>query len=169
MLGFAPFVPVFAFLGFRDDQLVYDSMLKSIKPIEKKYQVYTVGTGLDGGSEGEGFRVLSITLERRGEKMKKEEARKLIVAVVDEFIVELNKDVKIKPYLKDFPLSYNNVEVTIVNYDDSGADVYNPFIESMTADSGNICYGILELNSNKYASREKETFEQASAIVKGVH
>lgn len=169
LLGCAPLVPLFAFLGFRDDQLVYDSMLKSIKPIERKYQISSVGTGITAGGEGEGFKVLSITLQRCGKKMGKEEARELIISVVDEFIAELNKDVTIKPFLKDFPLSYKNVDVTIVNYDELGADVYHPFIGGITAVAGSILYNTHEPNSYKDASREEETYEQASAIVKGVH
>lgn len=165
LVYFVSIGPLHAFFGISNDELIYNSMLKSIKPIEKRHRISSSGLGV-AGTTREGVRLLRISLERRGKKLTKEEARKLMLSIIEEFVDGMNRDPKFKSNISDYPISDKSLSIILINFDESGMDVYHPFIGEITF-AGCISYNTYQPNSYNEVSKEEETYEEALAIVKG--
>ena len=55
-------------------------------------------------------------------------ARKLFVNSVEGLVTEINKDVKIRPYLHEYPFTHHNAEVKISFYGQDNRFVIKPYI-----------------------------------------
>lgn len=147
-----------------NDQLVYSSMINAIKPSEKKYNMERCGIG---GAYDKGFHSLDLTLNRYGKKLTKEEARRIIIDCVDSFIDILNHDEKIRSELRDSPISVKNVSLIIINYETNKSDVFHPYINGISFINGKIIYYTRDpKNKYKFISEERESYEEALAILR---
>src|ERR1700733_3341819 len=98
---------------------------KEGKRLGKKYGMSMCGIG--GGIEDKIW-LMSFAYQRFGSPLSEMEARKLIVAVVDDFLIELNNNKKMEPYLRDIPFTSKNVDIGIFNYTPTHHDYYHPYI-----------------------------------------
>lgn len=147
-----------------EDQLVYSIMIKAIKPLEIEYNMERCGIG---GAYDKGFHSLDLMLCRYGDKLTKNEARRIIIDCVNKFIQSINQDKKIQSQLKDYPITVKNVSLIIVNYDKNKNDVFHPYINGISFNNGEIIYTTRDPNNKyKFVSEEIETYEEALSIVK---
>lgn len=148
-----------------NDSFVYAKMSKAIRPLNKKYHMSSCGIG---GTWDDGFTSLELMLDRHGDKLTKDQARELIIDCAQTFISSMNKETKISPHLKNFPITFKNVSLIIINYDYSGNYVTYPYISSisLTSDSGYISYKMVDpIDHCKFVSRETESYDEALNIL----
>lgn len=158
------FTPLYFMHATSSDQIVYAAMRKAIKPLEKKYHLSSCGIG---GAYKEGYKSLNLMLSRDGDSLNKEQARRLIIACLEEYINNLNADIKIKPYMKEFPISFKSITLTILNHDKFHNEIYHPSIGGIGFNAGEIIYTTYDPNDiYTYSSEETETYEEALAILK---
>jgi hypothetical protein len=97
---------------------------------------------------------MSLDFQRYGPPLTEEEARKLIISCLDDYLAVVNKDEDIRSYLKNYPFTPKNIDLGIFNYYPDRTDVYHPYIGTVTAREGKISYYTDEPNKLKYYSKK---------------
>ena len=99
--------------------------------------------------------------------LTEDEARKLIISAVDDYLESVNHDEVLRPHLRDYPFTPKNLELTIYNYEEDGKDIYYPFNHVVNNREGRIGYFTKE-ESKKYGYKttKHETYDEAVAILK---
>ncbi len=142
----------------------YAFISKSGRRIGKKYGM---SIGAVGGGANNGIWLMSLDFQRYGLPLDIQQSRKLLVACMEEFLNDVNKDEELRPYLRDFPFSVNNIDMGIINYKEDGHDIYDPYITTISANNGKINYFTYdEINPHRYKSEFTETYQEAVAILK---
>ena len=120
----------------------------------------TIGTG--GGGPGK-LRMLAVDFECYQE-MNISHARKLLLECVDGFLVEINKNPELKPFLREFPFTFKNVciDIVFVKKDDR-IFVDHPSIAATGIKEGRIDYTTYV--NERLITIKEETYEEALKIV----
>jgi hypothetical protein len=147
-----------------DDKMLYGFINREGKRLGVKYHMRQSATGIGGMDK---VWLMSLAFDRYGEPLTENEARKLIISCVDDFLEAVNKDEELKPYLKNYPLTAKNLELTIYNYDKNQVLHYFPYIAIVADSRGKIGF-FTEDASVKYGYHTKkyETYEESVAILK---
>ena len=146
-------------------KMLYGFIKREGKKIEKKYHMTQVGIG---GGIDKGINLMSLAFNRKGEPLTQPEARKLIVAHVNDYLLAVNADEELRPYLANYPFKPENIDFTIYTNNLEGKDIFHPFICSVSAKSGKIIYYTDDPeNTNKFKTTEIESYEEALKIVQG--
>ncbi|MBS4162988.1 Uncharacterized protein PRO82_000269 [Candidatus Protochlamydia amoebophila] len=114
-----------------------------------------------GGSVYNGIRKFTLGFRREGIPLNKEESKKLIIEITEEFINEVNRNEMIRPYLIDYPISNINVSMSIFNYDFDGNFIHAPFVSSIAADNNKIVYFFKGNKSLYDYKNEHEKYDEA--------
>jgi hypothetical protein len=137
--------------------MFYGFLKQEGKRLGEKYHMSLCGMG--GGSD-HGIWLLSLSFKRYGSLLKEEEARKLIISCLTDFLEDVNQETSLRPFLKTYPFTPENISITILN------SVPHPYICDVGADEGKIYYCTEdELNKYKYKSRKVESYAEAIAIL----
>lgn len=80
-----------------------------LKEMQAKEKIYC--SGLGGGSRGE-INTISIYWDS-SKKVKKNEARRMIIFVTEELLKRFNSNKTIRPYLHNYPFGIENVDLHI--------------------------------------------------------
>ena len=146
-----------------ESKLLYNFIDREGKNLGKKYHMRHSSTGIGGMDK---VWIMSLGFQRYGYPLTEEDARRLIVNCVNDFIDEVNRDEPIRPLLRDFPFTAKNVEIVIHNYDKDGYEMVYPLIGTVRNSEGKIGYLIDdELIKNEYKSKKYETYDEAVAIL----
>lgn len=131
--------------------------------LHKKYNTKLLGTG--GGVKGDMlFMALRVQVS---EKYTIEQARKIIIDMVDVFVAELNKDESLKEYSKyKFPFTEKNIDIIIsIDSNQNRKDRLEPGeLCAIFCDEGKLYY-------DKYISRNRdeeilrESYEEAKSKI----
>lgn len=133
--------------------------------LSKKFQMVPVG---EGGSLYNCVRGLFLAFNIRG-PLSKDQLRKILVNSVEEFVVAVNSNEEIRPYLKVYPFTSEEIEVSLVVVDKRGEEIYDPDIGSATARKGKLIYNITDKNDEfNYKSTISESYEDAFNIVNAI-
>jgi len=102
-----------------DEQVVGNVLQKIAKQLEIKYFMQAVGTnvGMPSGIVkllGLDFRVYRV--------LTKEEARKILIESAELFLAVVNSDEAIRPYLKNYPFTRDNINIVLFITESSGED-----------------------------------------------
>lgn len=162
----------FAFLGIgkqpmcsKEAEIMYDFIHRTAKPLEKKYNMRLVATG--GGAIG-GINLISFDFYRHDAPFDEMKARTFIIRCLHDILEAGNKDEKLRPFLRDYPLTPKNIDVVVYNHDSKTAliDIY-PDISVFSAREGRISYSSIEGRERcaKYKTRKYETYEESIAIL----
>jgi hypothetical protein len=134
---------------------------KAAKFLAKKYNLSCIGYG---GSMMKTVDELALKFNIY-HPLEQEEARKLIVACTQDFLSIINQDQAIRPYLKNYPFTPQNVEIAIFSNTPKGGTVYDPYIGVVSASDGFVWYRTNDPNNRyRYKSKIKETFEEAYGL-----
>ena len=97
-----------------------------------------------------------------------DEARKLYVNIVEEYLHRVNCNEEVRPYLHNYPFTINNLEFNI-EFDESngrmksdGHVAYVSFIASRNL----IFYSSYDYKTHKFQDLHQESYEEALKIVK---
>ncbi|MBS0634916.1 MAG: hypothetical protein JSR37_05600 [Verrucomicrobia bacterium] len=77
---------------------------------------------------------------------------------VKEYLKPFNDDQYIRPYLHNYPLTADNLELTILFLDSDGGIMPRPSIASIRLIKGNVYYDIYDRSSKTYSPVRKEPF-----------
>lgn len=132
---------------------------KIIKKYIDKYnlEVSVISDAMPGGiinRTGVGF-----TINR---PVSKQKARQILVDCVEDYIQAINNKKELRPYLKDYPVTAKNIEITLFIKDAEGKDLFYPHLSFAGVILGCIEYTTRD-PKDPYAdkTREEETFEEA--------
>lgn len=145
-----------------ESALVFKAIKHSGSIVAKKYNLSPSGIG--GGKDGK-FWLLTILFSAQ-RNINQSEARKLILDCVDEFLLNINSNEDIKPYLQNVPSTPQNVDLSIFFQQEDGRETFYPYIGVVGCNQGTIIYAT---NSKErryhYESYITETYEEALAIL----
>lgn len=148
----------------KSDKIFYGFIEREGDIIGKKYQMNLSGVG--GGIDKEGIWLVSPHFKRMGFELSEEEARKLIISCVNDYLLVVNSDEKIRPFLKVYPFGPENIDITIFNSKIDGKKIYDPYIGVISAVKGRISYKTNDkTNDLKYKSKKHEFYEESIAIL----
>ena len=119
-------------------QALYEYANKIGKKLEKKYEMYSLGVG--GGATPEGIWLMSISFNRYGKPITETEARKLIISCVDDFLDSINNNDELRPFLKEYPFTSKNLDITIFNFNNNDFLYLFPLIAVVNNSRGKIGY-----------------------------
>jgi hypothetical protein len=146
-------------------KMLYSFVAKTGNKLEKKYGMSPCGIG--GGAKEDGIWLMALSFDRYGDPLTEAEARKLIINCVDDFLEAVNNDEQLKPFLKEYPFTAKNLDLTIYNYDKGQVLNYFPYIAIVTNSEGKVGF-FTENASTKYGyyTKKYETYDEAIAILK---
>jgi hypothetical protein len=175
ILGIIPFgydkIPFMNYSIKDNDQLSEESKIfyrflqKEGKILGNKYQMSMSSIGGGGGGD-QGFWLMDLGFQRENSLLTEEQARKLIVQVVNDFLTDVNKEVSLRPYMRDYPFTPKNVDITIFNSDIEIGDCFYPFISAINSNQGKVGYFTEEEGQiYGYKTKKYETWDEAIAII----
>lgn len=98
--------------------------------------------------------------------MNIEEARCLYVKEAEYFIYMINSDKQIRPYLHNFPVTIDNINLVINFSAQNHQFVSPPFVAYISAVKGKLDYAIDNKEANRLETIHVEPYEEAVRIVK---
>ena len=123
--------------------------------------------GPGGGARPDGIWLMTLSFERVNSPISEEEARKLIIQSVDDFLLAVNSNEELRPYLKNYPFTVKNLSITIFNYDGKRELNFFPSIAVVKNSEGEIGFLTkIPLQKYGYHTKKYETYEEAVAILK---
>jgi len=165
-------IPLLALMGFghfsddlaKEDRIVFDVINETADLIEKKYDASRCGIGMSGH-----FKYLEISFQV-SKRLNRDEARALLVDCVEEFQNRINSNEKLRPYLKVYPFSYENIGITVFINSSDKKELFHPDIGIAAATSFDFCYKTVDPeNTCQFKEIHRETHEEAIAKVKAQH
>lgn len=90
-----------------------------------------------------------------------DEARKLIVYVINEYLSEINGNAEIRPYLHDNPFTAKNLEIRIWTCNRDGSKILPDKIDYFSAIEGQIRYYLPWVENQTNRSIRAESYEEA--------
>lgn len=147
-----------------ESKMLYSFITREGKRLGEKYNMSLCSIG--GGTD-KGIWLMSFDFQRYGSLLTEKDARELIIKCLNDYLKVVNRDEKLRPFLKEYPFEAKNIEMGIFNYEVDKKDVYHPYIRVVASDEGKISYYTKEKeNEFRYKSRKYESYEEAVAILK---
>ncbi len=87
-------------------------------------------------------KLLGLDFQVRGPLLR-EEIRKILIESVHDFLVYVNSDAAVRPYLENYPFEIKNVEITLFFIDAQGLELDDPYIGIAGISRGRLDYQIL--------------------------
>jgi hypothetical protein len=127
---------------------------------------YNMGIiGISGGMIDK-VNVIGLSFQILG-PLSKEKLREILVDCVEEFLTSINEDEEIRPFLKNFPFTEQEIVINIFIVDKAGRNVYDPDIMVATANKGKMTYRTKDKNVEiGYKNEMKEDFQTALKSVR---
>ena len=132
---------------------------------EKGLVTIGIGGGPAKGS-GKGLRMLSVTMQCY-QKCDIQQARKLLLECVDEYMKEINKHEEFKKHAHVFPFGSKNVSISIL-FTDKATQEFCPPPNIAVADAleGEFSYGTCPDPEGLLQTVGEETYEEACLLLK---
>ncbi len=130
--------------------------------LAKKFQMVPIG---EGGALCDCVKELFLAFNIQG-PLSKDELRNILVDSVEEFIVAVNSNEEIRPYLKVYPFTSQEIKIDLYVIDKHGEEIYDPDISVASARKGKLSYKTTDRNDSfKTKSTVIESYEDALSIV----
>jgi hypothetical protein len=123
-----------------------------------------------GGGFMEKVNVISISFTLQGQRNQME-LREIIVSITEDLLKRYNNNQEIRPYLKNYPFTAENLRIAIYLVDDKGAHIHNKgslrdLFSGVFQSYGEVSYAV-ENDLKPYPQDVfEETYEEALMIVK---
>ncbi|MBI5346413.1 MAG: hypothetical protein HZB76_04655, partial [Chlamydiae bacterium] len=143
------------------ERVEHEVTRKTVKEICQNKNLKFLGFGGGGPYD---IRVLSLSFETCG-KFNVEEARELLVYCVEQFLLNINSNEKIRPFLHNFPFTGKNIEIMLFFYNKDASKVNPPYISYAVAIDGVVRFYIKN-SFDKFEKVSEETYEKALKKVK---
>jgi hypothetical protein len=131
--------------------------LKTAKQLQQEDNLALVGTG---GQMMHDIQMMAMSFYLYHE-VDLNEARALLIHAVNQYLLAINSDEKIRPYLHEYPFTAKNLEVRIWAFNADGSEVPLDKIYYLCAIGGIFKYYLNEPETFSRKLIHKETFEEA--------
>lgn len=140
-----------------------DKITEEVKTkLSKRYNMQLIG--ITGGMT-DCVNELGLSFQIRG-PIAKDILRKMLVDCVQEFLAPINADEKLRPFLKNYPITPKEIMIEIYIVNDRGGNVYDPEISVAVAKRGRLRYHTEDENDRfSYKKVTEEDYEIARKIV----
>lgn len=144
----------------KSEKVVNDLLYQIECNFKKKYRIKTIATNVS--MPGGVVQLLGLDFQIYG-PLSKEEIRKILINMAQDFILYINSCEKIKPYLKKFPFGIENIDITLLFIDSNGFDLDYPYISIAEISHGKIVYkSLIKINNiPSIKSKFEESYEEA--------
>ncbi|OJU80237.1 MAG: hypothetical protein BGO10_01775 [Chlamydia sp. 32-24] len=143
-------------------------LIQSAKILEKKYNVSAMGSG--GSAPMDVISNFTLSFQKNA-VLNKEECRKLLLAMGNDFLLLVNSNQEVKPFLYKYPFEPKDICVTLFFRDQKDNFVEYPYISVASYRLGDLTYKTQkydrEKNRFKTINEERESYEDALKILKG--
>jgi hypothetical protein len=130
---------------------------KTAQKLKGKKNLYLVGTG--GGMMND-IQAMHMSFHFYQEVDLKE-ARELVVYAANEYLLDINNNEEIRPYLHEYPFTAQNVEVVVFFYNPDGSKVASGKIKVAAVKQGKVVYYIDYPEKYTLKSIYEEPYEEA--------
>lgn len=148
----------------RDHEIIANEITANVaKKLTKKHQMDLIGEG--GGMMGSIY-MIGLSFQIR-HPLERAEARERVVDCVEELLAAFNSNLEVRPFLKNYPFTTENVQVAIFSVTKEGREVYDPYIAVVSVDQDNhITFRTEEPGNKSYKHRHKEPYAEALSTLK---
>lgn len=110
--------------------------------------------------------LLGLSFQIKG-LLSNKRLREILIDCTEYFIAAVNANEKIRPYLKNYPFTANEIELELFLTAADGKDLYAPDISVVSTFSGKVWYSTYE-KDRLYGGRStiEESYEDALKIVR---
>lgn len=140
-----------------DEKLVNAISAQTAKKLHDEKGLILVGTGGEMMYE---IKMLMMSFDYR-KVVDVIMARKLLVDCVEEYLLEINSNEKIRPYLHNYPFTPKNIEIEIGFYNPDGSEVASGQINLASAREGKMFYYVDYPEKCTLKAIYEETYEDA--------
>lgn len=139
--------------------LAYAIVGKNSSEVKKKYGFHTFGSG---GCMRNGVQSVFISYSCECQ-VNVDQGRKLFVDIAEELIRKFNEDEEIRPFLGNYPFTFDNIELGLVFRYNEGGFIQGGYIASIKIVNGVICYSIYDptKEGNPLRTVHREPYEEA--------
>ena len=141
------------------EQAVGALLSKIKRSLEEKYRIKAIGTSIS--MPGGDVRELGLDFQIQG-PLSREETREILIGLAHDFIAYVNSDERVRPYLKYYPFTVDNVDINLFFIDSKGYDLDDPYIGIAGIARGKLDYVILVTTDiPNIKSKFIESYEEA--------
>jgi len=130
---------------------------KTAKELKLEFGLIPCGSG---GRALDEVKMLALAFDYH-QPLEIESARKLLIAAVDKFTAEINKNESIRPYLFNFPFKPKNIEIIIYIHDKKGNDYGQDKLCIVNARNGLLEYKIHTPDKYGIINVYQESYDEA--------
>lgn len=147
-----------------EDKMLYHFINHQGKILGNKYRMKQSSNGLGGMDK---VWLMSISFDRCGDPLDEKEARSLVIQCVDDFLVAVNSNEQLRPFLRDYPFTAKNLSLDIFNFNKDQSLHIFPSIAIVSNSEGKIGFFTKEASDvYGYYTKKYETYDEAVAILK---
>lgn len=128
-------------------------------------QKYGLSPSMEGGALMDNVKMISFYFHAYNKEYSVEEARKLMVSCIWDYLERINKDNNIKPYLDSYPFTAENLEFQITFYQSPLTRVDKGFVSTVGIVNGKLYYLTFDHEKGKSEDLFRETYLDAEKIV----
>lgn len=144
-----------------DEKLANEIMKKVAYELKREKDLIPCGTG---GQMMDEIEMLALSF-LYNKPINIDEGRKLLLTVIDKFMVAINNDKRIRQYLKNYPFLPKNVQVRIFINSTDGAKPPLEQLSVISALDEILRYEIDDIDGKLFKTIHKETYEQALQVI----
>lgn len=149
----------------KSEQSVNKLLYHIANTFEKKYNLNAIATNVS--MPGGVVKKLGLDFQIHG-PLSKEELRKILVALAQEFLNFVNEDVDVRFFLKQYPFEIKNIEITLFLIDSKGFEIKDPNIGISGISNGKLDYQMLIFTDIPIVKNEsEETYDDALKTLQG--
>jgi hypothetical protein len=139
-------------------------MNKTMERLAKKHDMSPSGTT---GGMIDTVNIVGFSFQKL-EVLSKDEAREIVVDCAEELLRAFNEDEKIRPHLRDYPFTTENIKVSVFLKTSDYDRIYYPDFSVARVSSGRVVFSASEEGKVQLLTyKEEEPYEEALSIVRG--
>ena len=147
----------FGYQSPRYVKLAHEITEKAAKELKAQKNLYLIGTG---GQMMDDIQMMAMSFDYYQE-IDLKTARELIVHVINEYLLAINSNKEIKPYLHEYPFTAKNVEIRIWVFEPNGSNPPLDKIYYISAIDGSLAYYLDLPETQSRQAICKEAYEEA--------
>ncbi len=147
--------------GENYEQIAHRITARTAKKLQKELGLFCIGTG--GGMMGDIYH-MSMSFQYF-EEVDEGKARDLLVSATQEYLLAINTDKKVRPYLHNYPFMVEGIDISIWSKEPDGRSVPFDKIACFGVTKGVVDYSLDQPGNKPYVVIHKETYAEALKIV----
>lgn len=143
-------------------ELAYNIRDDVAKKQSKKYNMIVQSEGIEVPNDV--LNLLSLGFQIQG-PLSKDELQRILIDCVSEFLCLVNSNEKIRPYLKNYPFTPQNIRVSLFVNDPGGGEVSPPHISIASASRNVLYFRIKDFSEPYNYVTEEEPYKDALKLL----